>query len=42
MMFGEMAEVILASQRVIPEATQRSGYQFHYPDLDAALASLNL
>ena len=41
-MFGEMAGVMLSSQRVVPAATRKSGYQFRYPDLDDAPASLNL
>jgi hypothetical protein len=42
LMFGEMADVLLASQRVIPRATEGSGYRFLYPELGAALASLKL
>ncbi len=34
---GEMAEVVLSSQRVIPEATMASGFEFAYPDLKGAL-----
>ena len=40
MMFGELAAVLLASQRVIPEATLASGFEFAYPDLQAALFEL--
>ena len=32
-------EVILASQRALPEVAQQSGYQFQHTDLDAALAA---
>jgi uncharacterized protein (TIGR01777 family) len=39
-LFGEMAEVILGSQRVIPQATQSAGFQFQYPELKPALARL--
>jgi uncharacterized protein len=40
-LLGEMAdEMLLASQRVVPEALQKNGYQFVYPDLRAALADL--
>lgn len=39
---GEMADVLVASQRMIPRATEESGYQFRHPDLAAALESLNL
>lgn len=38
--FGEMAEVLLASQRVLPEAARRSGFSFHYPELDSALKNI--
>jgi uncharacterized protein (TIGR01777 family) len=40
MMFGEMAEVVLASQRVVPEAATRAGFRFQYPQLDGALRQL--
>jgi uncharacterized protein (TIGR01777 family) len=38
-LYGEMAEALLGGARVIPKATEQSGYRFQYPDLDAALAS---
>lgn len=34
---GQMAEVVLASQRVIPERALTSGFEFRYPDLRSAL-----
>jgi uncharacterized protein (TIGR01777 family) len=37
MMFGEMSEVMLASQHVIPEATLASGYQFQFSEIGAAV-----
>ena len=37
MMFGEMAEVMLASQKVFPIATERAGFTFRFPDILAAL-----
>ncbi len=37
MMFGEMSEVLLASQKVLPEATLKSGYEFLYTDVKSAL-----
>ena len=37
LMFGEMAEVLLASQRVAPEAAQRAGFTYRFPDLAGAL-----
>jgi uncharacterized protein (TIGR01777 family) len=36
-MFGEMAQVLLASQRAVPDAAQRAGFIFQNPDLFAAL-----
>ena len=35
--FGEMSQVLLASQRVVPEKAERLGFQFRYPDLRGAL-----
>ncbi len=40
--YGDMAGVMMASQRVLPEAALRAGYTFLYPELPAALASLRL
>lgn len=34
---GELAEMLLTGQRVIPAAAQRLGYEFRYANLDAAL-----
>jgi uncharacterized protein (TIGR01777 family) len=39
-LFGEMAEVILGSQRVIPQAARSAGFQFEYPELRPALVRL--
>jgi uncharacterized protein (TIGR01777 family) len=39
MMFGEMSEVMLASQHVIPENTLASGYQFQFSEVGAAVRS---
>ena len=36
--FGEMAEVILQSQRVLPEAAMSAGFRYRYPRLNEALA----
>jgi uncharacterized protein (TIGR01777 family) len=36
-MFGEMSEVVLASQRVLPAAARRAGFTFRFPELGAAL-----
>jgi NAD dependent epimerase/dehydratase family enzyme len=38
--FGEMSEVLLASQRAIPDAAQRAGFVFEHPDIFAALAEI--
>ena len=40
LLFGEMAEVILGSQRVLPKAAQSAGFQFQYPELRPALVRL--
>ena len=37
LLFGEMAEVLLASQRVVPEAAQKAGFTFRFPELAGAL-----
>ena len=38
---GQMAdEMLLTSQRVVPEVALRAGYRFRYPELGAALAHL--
>ena len=38
--FGEMAGVLLASQRVVPAVAQRTGYRFQYPELADALREI--
>lgn len=38
--FGDMASVLLGSQRVVPKVALQSGYQFAFPELDGALADL--
>jgi NAD dependent epimerase/dehydratase family enzyme len=40
LMFGGVAEVILEGQRVLPRRALKLGYQFQFPDLDAALADI--
>jgi len=35
--FGEMASVLLASQRIVPEAATSAGFRYRLPDLDNAL-----
>src|ERR1700686_1181731 len=39
-MFGEMSDVLLASQRAIPDAARRAGFVFERPDIFAALAQI--
>jgi NAD dependent epimerase/dehydratase family enzyme len=36
-LMGEMADLLLASQRVSPERMLERGYSFLYPELDTAL-----
>ena len=40
LLFGEMAQIVYASQRVIPEAALRAGYQFRFPTLKGALLDI--
>ena len=40
LLFGEMAEVLLASQRVTPAAAEAAGFRFRFPQLAQALAGL--
>jgi uncharacterized protein (TIGR01777 family) len=38
--FGQVAEVLTTGQRVLPKKALALGYQFKYPDLEAALANI--
>jgi uncharacterized protein (TIGR01777 family) len=40
MLYGEMSQVLFESQRVLPDAAVRAGYQFRYPELRTALKSV--
>ncbi len=40
LMFGDMAQIVYASQRVIPAAATQAGYQFRFPKLEGALAEI--
>lgn len=40
LMYGEMSEVLLASQRVVPAAAESAGFRFRFPQLAPALANL--
>lgn len=42
MMLGEMSQVVLSSQRVLPQAIGQTNYRFEYPELEGALRSLKL
>jgi hypothetical protein len=42
LLLGEMAEMLLTGQRVLPEKAQKMGYAFKYPNLLNALHSLSL
>jgi len=38
LLFGEMAAILLASQRVLPKAAEAAGFRFQFPQLAPALA----
>jgi uncharacterized protein len=40
LLFGEMSEVLLASQRALPKAAESAGFNFRYPELAPALAAV--
>jgi hypothetical protein len=40
LLFGDMAQIVYASQRVIPEEALRAGYRFRFPKLDGALLDI--
>jgi uncharacterized protein (TIGR01777 family) len=40
LLFGDMARIVYASQRVIPEAALEAGYEFRFPALNSALLDL--
>lgn len=37
---GEMATLLLDSQRAVPEAARAAGFEFHYPEIGPALSSI--
>lgn len=39
-LFGEMSEVLLASQRVQPKEAEQAGYRYRFPQLEGALGDL--
>jgi hypothetical protein len=40
LLFGDMAQILLASQRIYPRAAEKAGYRFLYPELGPALKNL--
>ncbi len=40
MLFGEMSQVLLGGQRVIPEVAMRAGFQFRYAEIGEALRQI--
>jgi uncharacterized protein (TIGR01777 family) len=40
LLLGEFAQVLLASQRVLPRAPQAAGFRFQFPDLEGALKNI--
>lgn len=37
LMFGEMAEILLSSEKMLPKAATEAGYRFRWPELGSAL-----
>jgi len=40
LLFGEMSELLLVSDRMLPQRLLDAGFKFRYPDLDRALAAI--
>jgi len=40
LVLGEMSEILLGGQRVVPEAAKAAGFTFRYPQLSAAFAEI--
>jgi uncharacterized protein len=40
LLFGEMSELLLASDRMLPNRLLKEGFKFRYPDIDAALSAI--
>jgi hypothetical protein len=40
MALGEFAEVLLGSQRVVPEKLLKHRFKFHYPEIEAAVNAI--
>jgi uncharacterized protein (TIGR01777 family) len=39
-LYGEMADILLGGQRVLPQAAEAAGFPFRYPELKPALAAI--
>jgi uncharacterized protein (TIGR01777 family) len=40
LLFGEMSELLLVSDRMVPKRLLQEGFRFRYPELDGALAAI--
>jgi hypothetical protein len=40
LLVGQMSEILLGSQRAVPEAATRAGFEFRYPEIGAALIQI--
>jgi NAD dependent epimerase/dehydratase family enzyme len=40
LLFGDMSELLLVSDRMVPRRLLEEGFEFRYPDLDGALAAI--
>ncbi len=40
LLFGQMSEILLGSQRAVPEAATAAGFEFGYPEIGAALIQI--
>jgi uncharacterized protein (TIGR01777 family) len=40
LLFGEMSQILLSSQRALPQAAEAAGFRFRYPKLTPALAAV--
>ena len=40
LLLGQMAGILLASQRAVPDAAMRAGFEFRYPEIGAALIQI--
>ena len=40
LLFGEMSELLLVSDRMLPKRLLDAGFEFRYPDIERALAAI--